>query len=131
MTRVESADTAMAHVRCAARTVEGCPHIFPDVRYICLVCKDRAICAIGKHCTPRDIAERALAHTVANKVKAADHHSDLIEQRRPMLETWAASICGKADGFKSLLPCHLDAHRQGALFDHSDTVQEPARLTLE
>lgn len=31
----------------------------------------------------RDMAERALAHTVANKVEAAYHRTDLLEQRRP------------------------------------------------
>ncbi|MBB5409457.1 integrase [Paraburkholderia sp. HC6.4b] len=40
----------------------------------------------------RDLAERALAHTVANKVEAAYHRTDLMEQRRPMMETWAKHI---------------------------------------
>jgi integrase len=44
----------------------------------------------------RDLAERALAHTVANKVEAAYHRTDLLEQRRPMMETWAAHVCGMA-----------------------------------
>jgi integrase len=38
---------------------------------------------------PRDLAERALAHTVQNKVEAAYHRTDLIDQRRPMMEAWA------------------------------------------
>lgn len=38
---------------------------------------------------PRDLAERALAHTVRNKVEAAYHRTDLLEQRRPMMQTWA------------------------------------------
>jgi integrase len=37
---------------------------------------------------PRDLAERALAHTVENKVEAAYHRTDLLEQRRPMMEAW-------------------------------------------
>lgn len=37
----------------------------------------------------RDLAERALAHTVANKVEAAYHRTDLLEQRRPMMQAWA------------------------------------------
>ena len=41
-----------------------------------------------------DLAERALAHTVKNKVEAAYHRTDLLEQRRPMMEAWAAFICG-------------------------------------
>ncbi|WP_426688445.1 tyrosine-type recombinase/integrase [Rhodanobacter ginsengiterrae] len=38
---------------------------------------------------PRDLAERALAHTVANKVEAAYHRTDLLEQRRPLMQAWA------------------------------------------
>jgi integrase len=34
----------------------------------------------------RDLAERALAHTVKNQVEAAYHRTDLLEQRRPMME---------------------------------------------
>ncbi len=37
----------------------------------------------------RDLAERSLAHTVPNKVEAAYHRTDLIEQRRPMMQAWA------------------------------------------
>ena len=38
---------------------------------------------------PRDLAERALAHSVANKVEAAYHRTDLLEQRRPLMQAWA------------------------------------------
>jgi integrase len=41
----------------------------------------------------RDLAERALAHTVANKVEAAYHRTDLLEQRRPLMEAWARHVC--------------------------------------
>jgi integrase len=37
----------------------------------------------------RDLAERALAHTVSNKVEAAYHRTDLLDQRRPMMQAWA------------------------------------------
>ncbi|WP_104655048.1 tyrosine-type recombinase/integrase [Ralstonia insidiosa] len=40
----------------------------------------------------RDLAERALAHTVANKVEAAYHRTDLLEQRRPLMEAWAEHV---------------------------------------
>ncbi|KFK95668.1 MULTISPECIES: tyrosine-type recombinase/integrase [unclassified Serratia (in: enterobacteria)] len=43
---------------------------------------------------PRDLAERALAHTVKNKVEAAYHRTDLLEQRRPMMEAWADFVLG-------------------------------------
>lgn len=41
----------------------------------------------------RDLAERALAHAVANKVEAAYHRTDLLEQRRPMMQAWADHVC--------------------------------------
>ncbi|EOO0663450.1 integrase, partial [Escherichia coli] len=34
-------------------------------------------------------AERALAHTLKNKVEAAYHRTDLLEQRVPMMQAWA------------------------------------------
>jgi integrase len=40
----------------------------------------------------RDLAEHALANTVSNKLEAADHRTDLLEQRRPMMEAWAAHV---------------------------------------
>jgi len=42
----------------------------------------------------RDLAERALAHTVANNVEAAYHRTDSLEQRLPLMEAWAAHVCG-------------------------------------
>lgn len=44
--------------------------------------------------SPWDLAERALAHTVQNKVEAAYHRTDLLEQRRPMMEAWADIVKG-------------------------------------
>lgn len=41
----------------------------------------------------RDLAERALAHTVANKVEAAYHRTDLLDQRHPIMEAWAKHVC--------------------------------------
>jgi integrase len=48
----------------------------------------------SEHGYALDLAEQALAHTVANKVEAAYHRTDLLEQRRPMMEAWAAHVCG-------------------------------------
>ena len=42
----------------------------------------------------RDLAERALSHTVQNKVEAAYHRTDLLDQRRPMMDTWAQFVSG-------------------------------------
>ena len=41
---------------------------------------------------PRDLAERALAHAVQNKVEAAYHRTDLLEQRRPLMQAWADHV---------------------------------------
>ncbi len=38
---------------------------------------------------PKDLAERSLAHQVENKVEAAYHRTDLLEQRRPLMQAWA------------------------------------------
>ena len=43
---------------------------------------------------PRDLAERALAHQVKNQVEAAYHRTDLLEQRRAMMEAWSAHAEG-------------------------------------
>lgn len=42
----------------------------------------------------RDLAERALAHTIRNAVEAAYHRTDLLEQRRGVMEAWAAHVGG-------------------------------------
>lgn len=41
---------------------------------------------------PRDLAERALAHTIQNSVEAAYHRTDLLEQRREVMEAWSAHV---------------------------------------
>jgi integrase len=41
---------------------------------------------------PRDLAERALAHLIQNKVEAAYHRTDLLDQRRPMMDAWAQFV---------------------------------------
>lgn len=52
----------------------------------------------SEHGYARDLAERALAHSVANKVEAAYHRTDLLEQRRPMMQAWADFIYKEAGG---------------------------------
>jgi len=37
---------------------------------------------------PRDVAERALAHTISSATEAAYHRTDLLEQRREMMDAW-------------------------------------------
>ena len=42
----------------------------------------------------RSICESALAHVLKDKVEAAYRRSDLLEQRRPLMEAWAAFAAG-------------------------------------
>lgn len=48
----------------------------------------------SEHQYPRDLAERALAHTIKSSVEAAYHRTDLLEQRRAMMESWAQHVSG-------------------------------------
>jgi len=41
---------------------------------------------------PRDVAERATAHTIASATEAAYHRTDLLEQRRGMMEAWERQL---------------------------------------
>ena len=43
----------------------------------------------------RDLAERALSHTINNQSEAAYHRTDLLEQRREMMEAWAKFVFGQ------------------------------------
>ena len=43
-----------------------------------------------------DLAERALAHAIRNAVEAAYHRTDLVEQRRGVMEAWAAHVTGRS-----------------------------------
>ena len=46
---------------------------------------------------PRDLAEKALAHRIKNAVEAAYHRTDLLEQRRDMMNAWADYCLSKAE----------------------------------
>ena len=41
---------------------------------------------------PQHLAESALAHQIKNQVEKAYHRTDLLEQRRPMMDDWAKFI---------------------------------------
>jgi integrase len=43
----------------------------------------------SEHQVSRDLAERALAHTIHNATEAAYHRTDLLEQRRDVMQRWA------------------------------------------
>lgn len=49
----------------------------------------------SEHQYPRDLAERALAHTIANTTEAAYHRTDLLEQRRQMMQAWADHVVSR------------------------------------
>lgn len=44
----------------------------------------------------RDLAERALSHTIRDAVEAAYHRTDLLEQRRRIMDAWSAHLTGMA-----------------------------------
>jgi integrase len=48
----------------------------------------------SEHGYRRDLAERGLSHTIGSKTEEAYHHTDLLEDRRPMMESWAQHVCG-------------------------------------
>jgi integrase len=56
----------------------------------------------------RDVAERALAHTISNQAEAAYHRTDLIEQRRAMMDAWAAHV-GGARSASTVVPIQSSA----------------------
>jgi integrase len=43
---------------------------------------------------PRDVVEKALAHSIRDKSEAAYARSDLFERRRKLMEAWAAHVAG-------------------------------------
>ena len=43
----------------------------------------------SEHRYPHDLAERALAHTIKNKSEAAYHRTDLLDERRLLMQAWA------------------------------------------
>jgi len=51
----------------------------------------------------RDLAERALSHTINNQSEAAYHRTDLLEQRRVMMEAWAKHV-GGSEASSSVVP---------------------------
>lgn len=52
---------------------------------------------------PREVAERALAHTIANAAEAAYARSDLFEKRRELMQRWADYLDGEPG---AVVPLH-------------------------
>lgn len=51
----------------------------------------------SEHGYSRDLAERALAHTIKSSTEAAYHRTDLLDQRRTMMTDWGEYISGSND----------------------------------
>lgn len=47
---------------------------------------------LAEHGCPRDIAEMILAHAIPGKAEKAYQRSDLLEVRRPWLNSWARLV---------------------------------------
>lgn len=58
----------------------------------------------------RDLAERSLAHTIKDKVEAAYHRTDLLEQRRELMNAWALYVAG-SPSYADLFTAHSHALR--------------------
>jgi integrase len=52
---------------------------------------------------PRELAEKALAHTLSDKVEAAYQRGDMFEKRRRLMDDWAA-VCGRAAPEGAVVP---------------------------
>lgn len=101
--------------RCARLRVAGCELVFPGIRRnrpLSDMTLSKLMKELGEPYTPHgfrssfrdwvseetnhpsDVAEAALAHTVANKVEAAYRRGNLLEKRRVMMADWAAYLEG-------------------------------------
>lgn len=99
----------------AQQPVEGCDFVFPSVKGTALsdmaltkVMRDAKLTAVphGFRSTFRDwvsdytsydkeLAEKALAHALANKVEAAYRRGEALEKRRELMEHWADVVAGR------------------------------------
>jgi len=57
----------------------------------------------------RDLAERALAHAIKDETEAAYHRTDLLDQRRIMMEAWAKHVCGHGAAESNVVPIRANA----------------------
>lgn len=57
----------------------------------------------------RDLAERALSHSVKDKVEAAYHRTDLLEQRRSMMQAWSDFCSGAVSKQSSMAEGFLES----------------------
>lgn len=69
----------------------------------------------------RDVAERALAHTIKNAAEAAYSRIDLLEQRREMMEAWAKFVTVK----ECLEKCFRAKDESGIMQDNRPQSRNP------
>lgn len=118
--RVPLAPPALAVVKAASRLSDGGPFVFPGRRQrkplsdmaLLMVLRRLGRTDITAHgfrssfrdwaaertSVPRVVAEAALAHVIPDKVEAAYFRSDLFDQRRVLMTSWATFITTKPEG---------------------------------
>ena len=112
--RVPLAPAALAVIKRAATPVDGGPFVFPGRRQgrplsnmaLLMVLRRLGRTDITAHgfrssfrdwaaertSVPRVVAEAALAHVIPDKVEAAYFRSDLFDQRRDLMTSWATFV---------------------------------------
>ncbi len=58
---------------------------------------------------PRELVETALAHAVMGKVEASYQRSNLLERRRPLMQSWADHCDGKRGAARVVVPMRRKA----------------------
>jgi integrase len=58
----------------------------------------------------RDLAKRSLAHTIKDKVEAAYHRTDLLEQSRELINAWGSYVSG-TPSYADVFAAHSHALR--------------------
>jgi integrase len=56
---------------------------------------------------PRELAEKALAHTLSDKVEAAYQRGDMFERRRALMNGWAA-FCARSFATGEVVPMRAE-----------------------
>ena len=117
--RVPLSRRALAVLREAQRLADGSGLVFPSARgrplsevAISKMVRDLRIGAVphgfrssfrdwAAECTdaPREVCELALAHVNTNRIGAAYRRTDMFEQRRVLMDQWAAFLAGPAASY--------------------------------
>lgn len=65
---------------------------------------------------PNFVTEKALAHTIDNKVEAAYRRGNLLKKRRELMQAWA-DYCGGTSPLRRQKPTRRGARHQGGTYD--------------